>query len=62
MIKVPVESIDGKLQPSSPIPPEATNVVCDGKNYTAYEKGDELPPEPQEQPSGKTQPIAADKG
>jgi hypothetical protein len=24
----------------------AIKIVCDGKNYTVYEDGDELPPEP----------------
>lgn len=24
----------------------AIKIVCDGKNYTVYEEGDELPPEP----------------
>ena len=38
--------IDDVLKPSEPIPNSAIHVVCDGTNYTVYEQGDELPPEP----------------
>ena len=38
--------VDNVLKPSEPIPTNAIKVVCDGVNYTVYEQGDELPPEP----------------
>jgi len=38
--------IDDVLTPVEPIPANAIRVVCDGTNYTVYEQGDELPPEP----------------
>ena len=38
--------VDNVLKPSEPIPATALRVVCDGTNYTVYEQGDELPPEP----------------
>ena len=38
--------VDDVINPSEPIPANAIRVVCDGTNYTVYEQGDELPPEP----------------
>jgi len=38
--------VDNILNPSEPIPASSVHVVCDGTNYTVYEEGDELPPEP----------------
>ena len=38
--------VDDVIKPSEPIPANAIRVVCDGTNYTVYEQGDELPPEP----------------
>ncbi len=38
--------VDDVIKPSEPIPANAIYVVCDGTNYTVYEQGDELPPEP----------------
>ena len=38
--------IDDVLTPAEPILTNAIHVVCNGTNYTVYEQGDELPPEP----------------
>ena len=46
MILIPVVLVDDVLKPSEPIPASAVRVVCDGTNYTVYEQGDELLPEP----------------
>ena len=43
---IPTILVDSILKPSEPIPTNAIKVVCDGVNYTVYEQGDELPPEP----------------
>ena len=46
MILIPVVLVDDVLKPSEPIPASAVRVVCDGTDYTVYEQGDDLPPEP----------------
>lgn len=46
MKTIPVEHVGEAIQPSEPFPDTAIKVVCDGQNYTVYEEGDELPPEP----------------
>ena len=38
-----ISLIDGT--PQSQIPPESTNVYCDGTNYYCYFDGEEIPPE-----------------
>lgn len=38
--------VDDVINPSQPIPTSSVRVVCDGTNYTVYEQGDDLPPEP----------------
>ena len=43
---IPAILVGNILKPSEPIPANAIRVVCDGTNYTVYEQGDELPPEP----------------
>ena len=45
---IPALSDDGGLVPAEPIPETAVRVVCDGKTYTVYEDGDELPKESEE--------------
>lgn len=39
MIIIPIEEMTWPQ-------PTAIRIVCDGTNYTVYEDGDELPPEP----------------
>jgi hypothetical protein len=45
MKTIPIQQVGEALQPAEPIPETAIRVICDGKNYTVYEQGDELPPE-----------------
>ena len=43
---IPIVKIDGKNVPSEPIPSDAIRIASDGVNYTIYEAGDVIPPEP----------------
>ena len=43
MKAIPAVLIDGVLRPESDLP-QGIAVLCDGKNYTVYEEGDDLPP------------------
>ena len=38
--------VNDVISPVSEFPDSAIHVVCNGTNYTVYEQGDELPPEP----------------
>jgi hypothetical protein len=46
MITIGTKIVDGVICPASEFPVSAIKIVCDGTNYTVYEQGDELPPEP----------------
>lgn len=46
MKTIPVTKTAAGIAPSEAIPNTAVRVVCDGENYTVYEDGDELPPDP----------------
>ncbi|WP_295541092.1 hypothetical protein [uncultured Pseudacidovorax sp.] len=43
MIAVPAILTDGVLRPETELP-QGIAVLCDGKTYTVYEEGDDLPP------------------
>lgn len=46
MIIIKCVSTTAGLTPETPIPSDAICVTCDGTEYTVYQPGDDLPPEP----------------
>ncbi|WP_420997598.1 hypothetical protein ACKI2N_012355 [Cupriavidus sp. 30B13] len=48
MMTIPVVNIGAKgddllLAPAQPFPADAIAIVCDGQQYTVYQRGDEIP-------------------
>jgi predicted AlkP superfamily pyrophosphatase or phosphodiesterase len=43
VIPVQIDSVDGSISASQPIPDNAVLIVIDAVNYTVYEPGDTLP-------------------
>jgi hypothetical protein len=43
---IQIIQVDGVNKPAEDFPDNAIRIISDGTNYTVYEMGDEIPPEP----------------